>query len=73
MINISPVGRNASNKERNEFEAYDKDAKIREKFVEVLKEKFGHLGLTYVVFSPFSFFFFFFFLLPDHNLLNPQD
>lgn len=49
MINISPVGRNASNKERNEFEAYDKDAKVREKFVSVLKEKFGHLGLTYVI------------------------
>ncbi|OAQ99749.1 hypothetical protein LLEC1_01972 [Akanthomyces lecanii] len=49
MVNISPVGRNASNKERNEFEAYDKDAKVREKFVEVLKEKFGHLGLTYVL------------------------
>jgi phosphomannomutase len=48
MINVSPVGRNASNKERNDFEAFDKDAKVREKFVAALREKFGHLGLTYV-------------------------
>ncbi|KAL6403602.1 putative phosphomannomutase [Ilyonectria robusta] len=46
MINISPVGRNASNQERNDFEKFDKDAKVREKFVAALKERFGHLGLT---------------------------
>ncbi|TQV99425.1 hypothetical protein V2A60_004901 [Cordyceps javanica] len=55
MINISPVGRNASNKERNEFEAYDKEAKVREKFVAVLKEKFGHLGLTFSIGGQISF------------------
>lgn len=46
MINVSPVGRNASNQERHDFEAYDKDAKVRDKFVAALKERFGHLGLT---------------------------
>lgn len=46
MINVSPVGRNASNQERNDFEAYDKDAKVRAKFVAALKERFGNLGLT---------------------------
>ncbi|GFP52503.1 hypothetical protein ACSS6W_003430 [Trichoderma asperelloides] len=55
MINISPVGRNASTKERNEFEAYDKDAKVREKFVAVLKEKFGDLGLTFSIGGQISF------------------
>lgn len=48
MVNVSPIGRNASNQERLDFSAYDKDAKVREKFVAVLKEKFGDLGLTYV-------------------------
>ncbi|KAL7901350.1 phosphomannomutase [Trichoderma sp. SZMC 28014] len=55
MINISPVGRNASTKERNEFEAYDKEAKVREKFVSVLKEKFGNLGLTFSIGGQISF------------------
>ncbi|PTB46832.1 Phosphomannomutase 1 [Trichoderma asperellum] len=55
MINISPVGRNASTKERNEFEAYDKEAKVREKFVAVLKEKFGDLGLTFSIGGQISF------------------
>ncbi|KAM3437942.1 hypothetical protein NHJ13734_004405 [Beauveria thailandica] len=55
MVNISPVGRNASNKERNEFEQYDKEAKVREKFVAVLKEKFGHWGLTFSIGGQISF------------------
>lgn len=46
MINISPIGRNASTQERNDFEAFDAEAKVRDKFVAALKEKFGHLGLT---------------------------
>ena len=36
MMNISPIGRNCSKEERNAFEEFDKDAKVREKFVEVL-------------------------------------
>ncbi|KAF5630807.1 phosphomannomutase [Fusarium sp. NRRL 52700] len=55
MINISPVGRNASTQERNDFEAFDKDAKVREKFVAVLKERFGHLGLTFSIGGQISF------------------
>lgn len=48
MINVSPIGRNASNQERNDYEAYDKQHQIRAKFVEALRQKFGHFGLTYV-------------------------
>lgn len=55
MINISPVGRNASNQERNDFEKFDKDAKVREKFVAALKERFGHLGLTFSIGGQISF------------------
>lgn len=46
MVNISPVGRNASVEERNAFNAYDNAHKVRETMVAVLREKFGHLGLT---------------------------
>ena len=51
MINVSPIGRNASTEERHEFERFDKEAGVRAKMVEVLKEKFGHLGLTCVFYS----------------------
>lgn len=46
MINVSPIGRNASVQERNEYQKYDLEHKIRETMVNALKEKFGHLGLT---------------------------
>lgn len=46
MINISPVGRNASVQERNDYEKYDAQHQIRSKFVTALKEKFPDFGLT---------------------------
>lgn len=46
MINVSPVGRNASTQERNDYQKYDTEHNIRPKFIEALKEKFGDLGLT---------------------------
>ncbi|KAL8304039.1 hypothetical protein RB597_004630 [Gaeumannomyces tritici] len=55
MINVSPVGRNASHQERKDFLAYDDVHKVRAKFVEVLKEKFGHFGLTFSIGGEISF------------------
>ena len=46
MINVSPIGRNASVEERNEYERYDKEHQVREKFVAILEDKFKDLGLT---------------------------
>lgn len=46
MVNISPVGRNASVQERNEYEKYDAQHQIRVKFVDALKKKFPDFGLT---------------------------
>lgn len=46
MVNVSPIGRNATLKERIEFNAYDQQHQIREKFVEELRSRFSHLGLT---------------------------
>lgn len=50
MINISPVGRNASVQERIDYEKYDAQHQIRSKLVAALKEKFPEYGLTYVLF-----------------------
>jgi len=55
MINVSPIGRNASTEERTEFEQYDKVHKIREKFVDALKEKFPDIALTYSIGGQISF------------------
>lgn len=49
MINVSPIGRNASVAERNEYERYDKERGIRKTMVEALKKEFPDLGLTYVL------------------------
>lgn len=55
MINVSPVGRNASTEERNEFEKYDKEHKVRETLVNALKENFADYGLTYSIGGQISF------------------
>jgi len=49
MINVSPIGRNASSDERNEYEKYDKEHKIREQFIQAIHERFPDIGLTYSI------------------------
>lgn len=46
MINVSPVGRNASKAERDQFEEWDKKSGCRAKMVEELKREFADYGLT---------------------------
>ncbi|BAO41882.1 phosphomannomutase [Kluyveromyces marxianus] len=55
MINVSPIGRNASTAERNEFEKFDKEHQVRAKFVEALKKEFPNLALTYSIGGQISF------------------
>ncbi|KAG8910514.1 Phosphomannomutase [Tulasnella sp. 418] len=55
MINVSPIGRNATAQERNEFELYDKEHGLRAQFVKVLKEKFAEYDLTYSIGGQISF------------------
>ena len=55
MINVSPVGRNASQKERDEFEKWDKESGCRKKLVETLRKEFPDLGLTYSIGGQISF------------------
>lgn len=49
LINVCPVGRSCSQKERDEFEIYDKTHKIREKFTDALRKEFPNLGLVYSI------------------------
>ncbi|CAD5218800.1 unnamed protein product [Bursaphelenchus okinawaensis] len=49
MINISPIGRNCSQEERDDFFEYDKEHGIRSAFVEALKEQFKGDGLTFSI------------------------
>ncbi|CAN6461785.1 unnamed protein product [Victoria cruziana] len=55
MLNVSPIGRNCSQEERDEFEKYDKIQNIRSKMVSVLRDKFAHLDLTFSIGGQISF------------------
>ncbi|KAH0887476.1 hypothetical protein HID58_063572 [Brassica napus] len=46
MINVSPIGRNCSQEERDEFERYDKVHNIRPKMVAELRVRFAHLTFS---------------------------
>lgn len=55
LINVSPIGRGCSQSERDMFEEYDKQHKIREKFIEALRKEFPELGLVYSIGKPTPF------------------
>jgi len=75
MLNISPIGRNCSRQERNEFETFDLANDIRKNMVAAMKEEFADLNLTYSIGGQISFDMF-----PNGwdktyclNYLNPDD
>lgn len=55
MLNISPIGRNCSHDERNEFEKYDHEHHVRKTMINVLKAKFNDFNLTYSIGGQISF------------------
>ncbi|KIJ55414.1 hypothetical protein M422DRAFT_73326 [Sphaerobolus stellatus SS14] len=55
MVNVSPIGRNASYAERDEFVRFDKAHQLRAAFVNALKENFPDYGLTYAIGGQISF------------------
>lgn len=55
LINISPIGRNCNQEERDEFENFDKSYKIREEMIINLKNKFSDLDLVYSIGGQISF------------------
>lgn len=55
MLNISPIGRNCSREERNEYEKFDLENGIRTKMVAAMKEEFKDLEMTYSIGGQISF------------------
>jgi phosphomannomutase len=55
MINISPIGRNCSQEERDTFEKYDKEYNIRNNMINILKTEFSDYNLTYSIGGQISF------------------
>jgi phosphomannomutase len=55
LINVCPVGRNCTQEERIEFFEYDKEHKIREKFVAACQKEFTDLGLHFSIGGQISF------------------
>jgi len=55
MFNVSPVGRNCSRGERDAFEEFDREHKVREKMIEAMKVEFRDLNLTYSIGGQISF------------------
>jgi len=49
MINVSPIGRNASVEERNTYERFDKEHHIREIMIQEIHQRFPDIGLTYSI------------------------
>ena len=55
MLNVSPIGRNCSKEERNEFEKYDQIHEVRKKMIVELKKEFDDLELVYSIGGQISF------------------
>jgi len=55
MWNISPIGRNCSQEEREAFAAYDEKHKVREKMVKQLEERFASWNLKFSIGGQISF------------------
>ncbi|ELQ76895.1 Phosphomannomutase [Trachipleistophora hominis] len=49
MVNVSPVGRTCNDEERQQFFEYDKQHKIRENMVQVLKKEFGKYDMHFCI------------------------
>jgi phosphomannomutase len=55
MLNVSPIGRNCSREERNDFEKFDLANNIRKDMVAKMKVEFADLKLTYSIGGQISF------------------
>lgn len=55
MINVCPVGRSCTQAERDQFDAYDKEHKIREKFIAAIQAEYPDLGMKYSIGGQISF------------------
>ncbi|OAF65654.1 hypothetical protein A3Q56_06638 [Intoshia linei] len=49
MLNVSPIGRSCSQKERMEFVKYDQEFKVREKLVEKYRKEFKDQNISFSI------------------------
>jgi phosphomannomutase len=55
MINVSPIGRNCAQDERDAFEQYDHVHHVRKAFVDALRREFADYNLTFSIGGQISF------------------
>jgi phosphomannomutase len=55
MLNISPIGRDCSREERNDYEKFDLEHDIRKNMVAAMQKEFGDLDLTFSIGGQISF------------------
>lgn len=55
LVNVSPIGRNCSQQERDDFEQYDHQHHIRQAFITALQKQFPDYGLKYSIGGQISF------------------
>lgn len=55
MLNVSPIGRNCSQEERDAFERYDHEHGVRKAMVAALRQEFADFGLNFSVGGQISF------------------
>ena len=55
MVNISPIGRNCSQQQRDEFFALDKEKHYRETMVEAMRKEFADMDLQFSIGGQISF------------------
>ncbi|CAD2214227.1 phosphomannomutase [Angomonas deanei] len=55
MLNVSPIGRNCSQEERDDFEVFDKEHQVRAGVIEKLKAAFPDYPFTYSIGGQISF------------------
>ena len=55
MLNVSPVGRNCSQEERDAFEVFDNKANVRKTMVAKMQKEFKDLDLTFSIGGQISF------------------
>jgi phosphomannomutase len=55
MLNISPIGRNCSREERNDYEKFDLEHNIRKNMVAAMRKEFSDLDMTYSIGGQISF------------------
>jgi phosphomannomutase len=55
MFNVSPIGRNCSRDERNDYETYDLAHNVRKTMIDEMKREFADLDLTYSIGGQISF------------------